>query len=160
MTKPNALKGDVSFCMTVNLVYVMINVSVKEEMKPDNIEYNREQVKSYIQSIRNCKPVSAIYDARDFNGEIQMSKYIKDADAAEKISEQYGIPFWELADVFKGMYATDVKEVKHGHWKYDDGMDLECSRCGRLALTPFYSSVQYRSRYCPNCGAKMDGGER
>lgn len=37
-------------------------------MKPDNIEYNREQVKSYIQRTRNYKPVSAIYDARDFKG--------------------------------------------------------------------------------------------
>ena len=157
MTKPNALKGDVSFCMTVNLVYVMINVSVKEEMKPDNIGYNREQVKSYIQRIRNCKPVSMIYDARDFNGEIQMSKYIKAADAAEKISEQYGIPFWELVDVFRDIPVADVREIVRARWKYDDGMDLECSRCGRLALTPFYSSVQYRSRYCPNCGAKMNG---
>lgn len=157
MTKPNALKGDVSFCMTVNLVYVMINVSVKEEMKPDNIEYNREQVKSYIQSIRNCKPVSAIYDARDFNGEIQMSKYISAEDAAEKISEQYRIPIHELVDVFGDIPAADVEEVAHGYWKYDDGMDFVCTECGRLALTSRYAYAQYRSPYCPYCGAKMEG---
>lgn len=86
-----------------------------------------------------------------------MSKYISAADAAEKISEQYGIPLHELVDVFKGMYATDVKEVVHGKWKYNVIKETVCSVCGGLALTSFYSGVQYRSQYCPNCGAKMDG---
>lgn len=157
MTKPNALKGDVSFCMTVNLVYVMINVSVKEEMKPDDIEYNREQVKSYIQSIRNCKSVSTIYDARDFNGEIQMSKYIEAADAAEKISEQYGIPFWELVDVFRDIPDADVREIVRARWKYDVIKETVCSVCGESALIPRRRDEQYRSPYCPNCGAKMEG---
>lgn len=127
--------------------------------KLDDIEYNREQVKSYIQRTRNCKPVSTIYDVRDFKGEIQMSKYISAADAAEKISEQYGIPIDELADVFVDIPAAGVKEVVHGKWKYDDGMNWECSRCRRLALTFFCCDEQCRSPYCPNCGAKMDGGE-
>lgn len=87
-----------------------------------------------------------------------MPRYISAADAAEKISDKYDIPIDELADVFADIPSANVKEVVHGYWKYDDGLDLECSRCGRLALTPFYSSVQYRSAYCPNCGAKMGGG--
>lgn len=82
---------------------------VKRKLKER--KYNREQVKSYIQSIRNYKPVSAIYDARDFKGEIQMSKYIKAADAAEKISEQYGIPIHELVDVFRDIPDADVREI-------------------------------------------------
>lgn len=86
-----------------------------------------------------------------------MPRYIEVAGAAEKISEKYSIPLHELVDVFGDIPSADVKEVKYGYWKYDDGMDLECSVCGRLALTPFYSSVQYRSQYCPHCGAKMEG---
>ena len=40
-----------------------------------------------------------------------MSKYIKAADAAEKISEQYGIPIHELVDVFRDIPDADVREI-------------------------------------------------
>lgn len=86
-----------------------------------------------------------------------MSRYIEAAGAAEKISEKYSIPLHELMDVFWDIPSADVKEVKYGYWKYNVIKELVCSVCGRLALTPFYSSVQYRSQYCPHCGAKMDG---
>ena len=59
--------------------------------------------------------------------------------------------------MFNDIPSADVKEVKYGHWKYDDGMDLVCTACGSLALTSCYDYVQYRSAYCPSCGAKMDG---
>lgn len=123
-------------------------------MKPDNIEYNREQVKSYIQSIRNCKPVSAIYDARDFNGEIQMSKYIEAADAAEKISEQYGIPFWELVDVFRDIPVADVREIVRARWKYDVIKETVCSVCGESALIPRRRDEHTVHRTAPTVGLR------
>lgn len=39
--------------------------------------------------------------------------------------------------------------VAHGHWTNDDGYEV-CSCCHEL------SDCQYK--YCPYCGAKMDGG--
>ena len=47
--------------------------------------------------------------------------------------------------------TADVVEVKHGEWKWDKRFsDYTCSLCGNWDLkTP---------NYCPNCGAKMDGG--
>ena len=56
---------------------------------------------------------------------------------------------------------ADVVEVKHGEWfEVDDGIDigsgkhLECSICGK------WKKDRIKSNYCPNCGAKMDGGKK
>ena len=50
--------------------------------------------------------------------------------------------------------TADVQEIKHGTWReslsdmFPDGTDYRCSVCGRTAIID--------SKYCPNCGAKMD----
>lgn len=46
--------------------------------------------------------------------------------------------------------AADVAPVVHGHKVDDGGFYARCSQCdGVLTLC---------ANYCPNCGAKMDGG--
>lgn len=51
--------------------------------------------------------------------------------------------------------AADVAQVVHGRWEIMDGTKTRriCSKCGWDVpeYGKFYS-------YCPNCGAKMDGG--
>lgn len=44
--------------------------------------------------------------------------------------------------------AADVAPVRHGNW-----FGTVCSACGES--TSFY----YDCNFCPNCGAKMDGGD-
>ena len=61
--------------------------------------------------------------------------------------------------------AADVVLVRHGRWKemhYEggilDGTNFDrCSVCGyeRVFDDPVFKTV---FKYCPNCGAKMDGG--
>ena len=61
--------------------------------------------------------------------------------------------------------AADVAPVVHGRWKemhYEggilDGTNFDrCSVCGyeRVFDDPAFKTV---FKYCPNCGAKMDGG--
>lgn len=55
------------------------------------------------------------------------------------------------------MPAVDVAPVVHGRWNRMDGypMRLVCSECGWdvPGYGKFYS-------YCPDCGSKMDGGDR
>ena len=64
--------------------------------------------------------------------------------------------------------TDDVDEVRHGHWKYNpNGMDWgigawECSLCRcRNDNLPMDEKINPRiwagSKFCPNCGAKMDG---
>ena len=57
-----------------------------------------------------------------------------------------------ISDI-KGMKAADVAMVRHGRWLCVD-TDTEqfflCNRCNKKEY--------WESDYCPNCGAKMDGG--
>lgn len=67
--------------------------------------------------------------------------------------------------------AANVAPVVHAHWVYNrNGMDWnlgawECSACKRknnnLPGSEIYSPYSFvGSRYCPNCGAKMDEEEQ
>ena len=53
--------------------------------------------------------------------------------------------------------TADVVEVKHGEWvggefnNYSGEYEEQCSNCKKF-------SREYTRPYCPNCGAKMDGG--
>jgi hypothetical protein len=49
---------------------------------------------------------------------------------------------------------ADVAPVKHGHWNTGYFHDRVCSCC----LHPDNDINDYAHSYCPNCGAKMDGG--
>lgn len=65
---------------------------------------------------------------------------------------------------FDRVPAADVAEVKHGEW-IDMGDFILCSLCGATWLKEFESyygkatRLCVRTNYCPNCGAKMDGGD-
>lgn len=52
--------------------------------------------------------------------------------------------------------SADVAPVAHGRWR-ESGPLLECQSCGEI-----YSRLGENAgklwHYCPNCGAKMDGG--
>lgn len=50
--------------------------------------------------------------------------------------------------------AADVQPVKHGRWVLDNPEQvlMHCSNCNWLNLS-------WKWKYCPNCGAKMDGAK-
>ena len=50
--------------------------------------------------------------------------------------------------------TADVVEVKHGEWIYDHWCEFKCSICGHWSQT----EPRGKEKYCPNCGARMDGG--
>jgi rRNA maturation endonuclease Nob1 len=58
-------------------------------------------------------------------------------------------------DAVQRIPAADVVPVRHGYWinlgKYSDGYNWRCSSCKRESVMAI--------NYCPNCGAKMDGGQ-
>ena len=63
--------------------------------------------------------------------------------------------------------TADVVEVRHGEWVekteplgWSDANCIECSACGESWITDEELCVddyKYGWRYCPHCGAKMDG---
>lgn len=82
--------------------------------------------------------------------------------AFEELGGESGIyadAYNDLAEDFYSIPAADVAPVRHGRWVERQaphaigGVSAKCSACGK--------SVQYLGNplnYCPNCGAKMDGG--
>ena len=57
--------------------------------------------------------------------------------------------------------SADVQPVRHGRWikKHDDVCYWhECSECGIKPPKDQWKN-EWKSPYCHNCGAKMDGGE-
>lgn len=67
------------------------------------------------------------------------------------------IPFETLvSDLRDSIPPADVAQAVHGMWKSEATrkpflqMLYKCSKCGYL--------VDRVSNFCPNCGAKMDGG--
>ena len=76
----------------------------------------------------------------------------------------------------KAMPAADVVEVRHGWWEQVEILHAEdlneedknciviasmfCPKCKRYHNEVYlYGSPTEFVRYCPNCGAKMDGGQ-
>ena len=61
-----------------------------------------------------------------------------------------------ITDLINGIPAVDAVPVRHGRWtdeNPDDYLDprMKCSICTGI------ESPLIKWRYCPNCGAKMDG---
>ena len=73
-------------------------------------------------------------------------------------------PFATIADakrVLADMAAADVAEVVHEKWLLDrwpSWPHRECSRCKIMIPRTKEVPDQYW-QYCPNCGARMDGGK-
>ena len=63
----------------------------------------------------------------------------------------------KLAYLIDNIKGVDAKEVEHGRWVMKETMirspfakNAYCSVC--------LEETNYAYNYCPNCGAKMDGG--
>ncbi|MDE7104659.1 MAG: hypothetical protein K2O36_02125 [Ruminococcus sp.] len=56
----------------------------------------------------------------------------------------------------KRMPTIELESVRNGKWIKRSGDKYpyyECSECG-------YDNQSTQTQYCPNCGAKMNGGKR
>jgi hypothetical protein len=91
------------------------------------------------------KKLNYIY--RTYGVSQQMKKTVSDAIAR--------IPY-----IVKGELETTLEAelVIHGKWKHVSGMNSKCSECGRYFPVKEFESRPFDINYCPNCGAKMDGG--
>jgi Zn finger protein HypA/HybF involved in hydrogenase expression len=81
-------------------------------------------------------------------------RYI-DADNYKKDLIQLGFLPALVVRVLDKQPTADVVEVRHGEWLERSYGELQCSACGIVQ-----GDEPHRYNYCPNCGAKMDGGEK
>ena len=97
-----------------------------------------------------------------------MTDYIKRTDAV-KIAEKYGLANGSVLGRHTGLAdciardiselpAADVAEVVHGRWEWDTEDIYRCSNCAEKShVKEVMGHPEWD--YCPNCGAKMDGGD-
>lgn len=74
---------------------------------------------------------------------------------------------WNIGGSIKALPAADVAPMVHGRWNQEEDEDevdydhyeWACSVCheGVCYIDP--TPHKFLPKYCPNCGAKMDGGD-
>ena len=72
-------------------------------------------------------------------------------DYLYRANEKAKIAVTRCIEILQGTPTADVAEVKHGEWiEIDYGNTFICDQC----------NVRFKNNlnYCPNCGAKMNGG--
>ena len=91
-----------------------------------------------------------------------MAEYIKREAVIDLITCRYENPEICTQEI-NSIPAANVAPVVHGRWihsRYEDCSEqfelVKCSQCNHEA----YAMALYvhGGNYCPNCGAKMDGG--
>lgn len=88
-----------------------------------------------------------------------MAEYIERIKALQAINEFYHDPKIDI--VIRNIPKADVVEVKHGKWYLLDECANEgvyCSVCHKKVYKIDYANQKLKSKFCPNCGAKMDKG--
>lgn len=65
-----------------------------------------------------------------------------------------------FTDQINEMPAADVAPVRHGRWMRENNRVKSyiriCSECRKIA---YFCGTGCSYKYCPNCGAIMDGGQ-
>lgn len=59
--------------------------------------------------------------------------------------------------------SVDAVEVKRGYWYLLDecaNAGVYCSVCTKKVYKEHYANQKLKSKYCPNCGARMDAERR
>ena len=85
-----------------------------------------------------------------------MAEYIE-REAVLKEAESrimWGASAAAVYELIRDAPAADVAPVRHGRWVDTDYEFAQCSLC----KYPVYAAWN-ATNYCPNCGAKMDGGD-
>ena len=87
-----------------------------------------------------------------------MAEYIERELAIEALSRGDGCGN-VCRRAIERILAADVAPVRHGRW-IDKGEYAVCMECGGRSGTQYdgVEPIPLMTQFCPNCGAKMDGG--
>ena len=90
----------------------------------------------------------------DYISRDELRKHLADCMTAEFFDSDMKKAVVGIDVYVENMPSADVQPVKHGEWKINsDGYYPYCSVCGTVAD----QLTKHLTKYCPNCGARMDG---
>lgn len=79
--------------------------------------------------------------------EVVLMKLMQDGCHAKNLQSISDIPAADVVPVVHGRWGTGRFNLETGNY------EEQCTRCRNF-------SKEYGKPYCPNCGAKMDGGTK
>ena len=89
-----------------------------------------------------------------------MAEYIEREAAIRVVNEQSSFTMTRsgLIDSISKLPAADVAPVRHGQWEPGNPI---CPICGGNKFKDLDADIwcDWQPDFCPNCGAKMDGGK-
>ena len=93
---------------------------------------------------------------------IERDALLQDIEDSVRITSKTGMinpetrGAYKIIERIKSAAAADVVEVRHGRWK----CNKPCPVCGGDRFEGLDADIwaDWEPPYCPNCGAKMDGG--
>ena len=99
-----------------------------------------------------------------------MARYI-DADVLKRFRDDVisgKLDIHNEGDLIDLCPAADVAEAKHGYWATDEedikwGNALKRKHCSVCQKRPLFDKGEREfvlTKFCPKCGAKMDGGAK
>lgn len=98
-----------------------------------------------------------------------MNRYIDVDELIRKINEyecySYDSEISRICELINDAPARDVEPVRHGQWvevkswesEKHSVTDMRCNLCGKYASLVLPHKTKCTYKYCPFCGAKMDG---
>lgn len=86
-----------------------------------------------------------------------MAEYIEREAVIDLITCRYENPEICTQEI-NSIPSADVAPVRHGHWEPGNPI---CSVCGENKFKDLDADIwcDWLPDFCPNCGAKMDGGD-
>ena len=85
-----------------------------------------------------------------------MTEYIKREDALRAVKHAWAKGI-EPSEYIEDIEAADVAPVVHGQWEQTEYPFMtECDDCSECGFRTVFGNGW---NYCPNCGARMDGGK-
>jgi hypothetical protein len=75
------------------------------------------------------------------------------ATETNEVSFNNCFPYWQFSKCIKEAPTIDAMPVVRGEWEFVNDYESKCTACNKNEVVDHAEEP----KYCPNCGAKMEG---